>query len=313
MYDKGYKTEEIFEGPRLDHGFIDTAELEQAERRKSIHVSDLIQIIMDVPGVLAINSIQIANIPLDNTQNILSKSVKWCLELAFDKNYIPRLSINRSAVTFFKDQLPFSANEAEVDTLLEELIDSQRPQKLYNTPLDIPVPEGTYKNIENYVSVQSEFPLVYGTGETGLPTTATELRQAQAKQLKGFLMFFDQLLADYLAQLANVKDLFSMNGERDANGNFVINKTYFSESLIPYVPDVLPLLVNAADYPDNLQAITEDNELFDSRRNRFLDHLMARFSEQFTDYAMLVYRLDGAKAPEDLLVDKLRFLDDYQQ
>lgn len=311
MYDKGYKTEEIFEGPRLDHGFIDTPDLEKADRKKSIHVSDLIQIIMNVPGVLAINSIQIANIPLDNVDNIPSVSVKWCLELAFEKNYIPRLAIDRTSITFFKDQLPYVANEAEVDFILEDFIKEQRPQKLHDIPLDLPVPQGTYKDIEDYVSVQDEFPLVYGTGAAGLSNSVSELRKAQAKQLKGFLMFFDQLLADYLSQLANIRTLFSMNGERDANGNFVIDKTYFSQSLIPYVPDVLPLLVNPSTYPDNLQNITEDDALFDERRNRFLDHLMARFSEQFTDYTMLVYRLEGPKAPDELLEDKLRFLDEY--
>lgn len=311
MYEKGYRTEEIFEGPALEHGFIDPAELEQADRRETIRVSDLIQIMMDVPGVDAVENVQIANIPLDNEDEIPSVAVRWCLDLAFDKNYVPRLATERSSVTFFKEQLPYSANEAEVDELLEQLISDERSQKLYNTELDIPVPEGTYKDIDNYVSVQDEFPLVYGVGEEGLPSTSSDLRQAQAKQLKGFLLFFDQLLADYLSQLSNVRNLFSMNGERDANGDFVIDKTYFSQSLIPYVPDVLPLLVDEPNYPENLQAITEDDQLFDSRRNRFLDHLMARFSEQFTDYALLVYQIDGKKAPDQLLEDKLRFLDEY--
>ncbi len=313
MYEKGYKTEEIFEGPPLEHGFIDHNELVNADRRETIHVSDLIQIIMDIPGVEAVRKMQIANVPLDNTENIPSVSVKWCLKLAFDKNYVPRLSTERSSITFLKEQLPYVADEAEVDILLKELEANERPQKLHDIELDIPVPEGTFRDISDYQSIQEEFPLVYGVGTEGLPSNSSDLLKAQTKQLKGFLTFFDQLLADYLSQLAHVGELFSMNGERDSNGDFIIDKSYFTQNLIGIVPDIEPLLIDQANYPQNLQDIAEDKALFDQRRNKFLDHLMARFGEQFTDYALLVYKLDGKKAPQELLEDKLKFLDRYPE
>ncbi|MFL5764161.1 MAG: hypothetical protein ACJ77K_09485 [Bacteroidia bacterium] len=314
MYEKGKRTEEIFEGPPLNHGFINDDELLSAERRKMIHVSDLIQIIMDVPGVLAVKSIQIANIPEDNDDNIPSVSVKWCLDLAFEFNYVPRLSTELSKITFFKELLPYKANEDEVDKLLQEMEDAARPQKLEgNVELDLPVPEGEFKAIEEYVSTQDEFPLVYGTGPEGLPETSSTLRKAQQKQLKGFLMFFDQLLADYLSQLAHVKDLFSMNEERDAYGNFIIDKSYFTQSLVPSVTDAESLLTDTTFYAENVQEMTEDLSLFELRRNKFLDHLMARFSEQFTDYALVEYKLTGKKAPKELLEDKLEFLNAYPE
>ncbi|MGZ4037137.1 MAG: hypothetical protein ACXVPQ_04865, partial [Bacteroidia bacterium] len=313
MYAKGKRTEEIFEGPPLIHGFIDDDELEKANRRKVIHVSDLIHIIMEIPGVIAVKSIQIANVPEDNTDNIPSVSVRWCLDLAFDFNYVPRLSTDLSKITFYKDLLPYKANEDEVDALLKEMQEAARPQKIENAVLDLPVPQGEFKNIEQYVSTQDEFPLTYGIGPDGLPDSSTDLRKAQAKQLKAYLMFFDQLLADYLSQLAHVKDLFSMNEEQDAYGKFVIDKSYFTQSLIPSVTDVNDLLVNAALYPKHVQDITEDEALFEERRNRFLDHLMARFSEQFSDYAMIVYKLTGKKAPKELLEDKLELLNAYPE
>jgi hypothetical protein len=313
MYEKGKRTEEIFEGPPLRHGFIDVDELAKADRRKVIHVSDLINIIMDVPGVIAVKSIQIGNVPLDNDDNIPSLSVRWCLDLAFEFNYVPRLSTELSKITFFKDLLPFKANDVEVDELIKEMEEAARPQKIENPILDLPVPQGEFKNIEEYVSTQDEFPLVYGIGPEGLADSSTDLRKAQAKQLKGFLMFFDQLLADYLSQLAHVKDLFSMNGERDAFGNFIIDKSYFTQSLIPSVTDANSLLVNPVLYPKHVQDITENEELFEKRRNEFLDHLMARFSEQFTDYAMVVYKLTGKKAPKELLIDKLEVLNAYPE
>jgi hypothetical protein len=314
MYDKGKTTDEIFEGPRLDHGFIDDEELTRAQRKKVIHVSDLISIIMDVPGVIAVKSIQVANMPLDNDDNIKSHAVKWCLDLAVDHNYIPLLSTERSTLTFFKDQLPYRANDVKAQALLDALEAADRPQKQGFPSQDIPLAPGEYKDIENYYSIQEEFPIVYGVGSPGLPATATVERHAQAKQLKAFLLFYDQLLADYLSQLFHVKDLFSMNENKGLDGNPIINKTYFTQSLMNTIPDGLPLYVNESNpalHAKNLQAFAEDQATFDDRRNRFLDHLMARFAESFNDYAMIVYKIDGPKAPEDLIQDKLEFLNNY--
>jgi hypothetical protein len=311
MYEKGLTTDQIFEGPLLQHGFIDDADLVKAERRKTIHVSDLINIIMDIPGVVAIKNIQIAGIPLDNDDNLPTDAVKWCLEIPLEKNYVPRLTVDRSKLLFFKDQLPYKANSVKSQEILDELEATDRPQKITNPDYDIHLSPGEYKDIQNYYSIQEEFPVVYGVGSPGLPATASVERRAQAKQLKGYLLFFDQLLANYLSQLFHVKDLFSMNEEKGPDGNPVINSTYFSQSLVNIVPDALPLYFDPVNNPEDLQAITEDIETYNERRNRFLDHLMARFSESFADYAMVVYKIDGPKAPEELIEDKLEFLNNY--
>lgn len=314
--------DEIFEGPPLEHGFIDDNELEEADRKKYIRVSDLIQIIMKVPGVVAVRYIQIANLPQDNEdKSVESMSVKWCLKLAFDQNYVPRLSILDSKITFYKDQLPFKALQSKVDELIDVLEAQERSPKLFDPTLDFEVPRGQFKDPEDYTSIQNDFPLTYGIGEEGLPggSRASALRKAQAKQLKGFLMFFDQLLANFFSQLAHVKDLFSMNAEKDTTGNYMIGRTYYTQTLFKdstddIVPDVDELYVDKDGHLAALNEIAEDEELFGIRRNKFLDHLMARFSEQFTDYALLTYKLSGDKrAPEELIEDKLSFLNAYPE
>jgi hypothetical protein len=313
MFDKGKRSEDIFEGPKLSHGFIDDDELENAERRDSVHVSDLINIIMDIPGVLAVKNLQVANIPSDKSDKIREVVVKWCLQLAVDKGYVPRLTTERSSFTFYKNQLPYKAEVSKVESLLAQLKSSDRQQKIHSADLtlDIAVPEGEYKAAGDYTSIQDEFPLVYGIGYEGLPTTATDLRKAQAKQLKGFLMFFDQLLVNYLSQLENVRELFAMNAEKDQTGEYIINRSYFTKNLINIVPDAAALYVDQFYHQEQLDLAAERKELFESRRNKFLDHLMARFSEQFTDYVMLSYTLTGAKTPEELIEDKLAFLNAY--
>ncbi len=310
--------DQIFEGPALGHGFIDNNELEKADRKKFIHVSDLIQIIMDVEGVISVKTIQIANIPQDNEDGAIeSKSVKWCMRLAFEKNYVPRLSLLNSKITYYKDQLPFRASATKVEALIAELEKGERSPKLFNPVLDFEVPKGTYRELESYESIQNEFPLTYGIGEEGIPNLGNNIavnnrRKAGARQLKGFLMHFDQLLANYFSQLAHVKDLFSMNAEKDKFGNYIIGRTYYTQPLFDIVPDADSLYTDKNGHAVSLNLIAENEEDFFIRKNKFLDHLIARFAEQFTDYALLTFKISGElKASEELVEDKLAFLNAY--
>lgn len=317
MYERGYTTDQIFEGPLLTSGFIDTAELDKAERRRVLRASDLINIIMDVPGVIAVRNLQMANIPLDNDDNIPQQIVRWCLDLAFDQYYVPRLSTASSQFTFYKDKLPYRANLSEVQQQLDLLNTSDRPRRLWNTQLDLPVPQGTWKDAGNYATIQNEFPRVYGIGEAGLPGNASDLRKLQAKQLKEYLLFFDQLLANYLAQVANLWQFFSTDNSRTASGDFTINKTLYSQSLINLVPGAAELYFDGVSSPAqhaaDLQRYTESRTSFEERRNRIADHLMARFAESFNDYALLMYRIDGSRSADELIEDKFDFLNAYPQ
>lgn len=344
MLEKDKTTEEIFEGPRLDHGFIDTDELENSSRRTSIHVSDIISIIMDIEGVIAVKEIEIANIPLGDS-TITSKSALWCLELAWDKNFVPRLTMERSKIVFIKKGIPFVADQDEVEELLEAKKAAARAQNSVIPELDLPIPNGTHYNLDDYTSIQIDFPINYGIGEIGLSDSVSDLRKAQANQLKGFLLFFDQFLANYCSQLSHVKELFSMNSD--------IDQTYFHQSLFD-IPNVANLYKDFIEYAglgtdpadddktafkaswqafmakdddpivdcdsvtdgshkQSLRCIVEDEDTFLERRSAFLDHLMARFCEQFTDYAMLAYKLDGKKITEELIEDKLAFLQEYPE
>jgi hypothetical protein len=317
LMDKGIPTEKIFEGPLLNHGFIDEEELMKSERREFIYVSDLVQIIMNIDGVVAVKEIEIANIPQGNEEGIPSKSMKWCLELAHEHNYVPRLSIADSKITFIKDQLPYQASIRAVEERMKELADEAESQKIQNPKLDIVVPEGRYLNLDQYRSIQNEFPVAYGIGPEGISSAAEPEEVARAKQLKGYLAFFDQLLANYMSQLEHVRELFSMNAEKDEDDQYKIGRTYFTQALTDIIPEGEEIFINGSDYETVLNEIAESPELFIERRNKFLDHLMARFAEQFTDYATLTYRLtnpdQNQNGKERLIRDKLTFLNDYPE
>ena len=219
LAEKGRQTEEIFEGPALKHGFIDDNELKTSEPKKMIMVSDLIQIIMNVEGVRAVKKITLAS---RYKHLILNSSVEWCLKVK--DGLIPRFERERSEFILYKENLPYYPINNEVEEYLEEFYNLERKQKLSKDELyDFPVPKGKDLAVEKYYSIQDDFPLTYGIGKKGIPGLVTEKRKAQAKQLKAYLLFFDQLLANYLSQLYHVKTLFSYSTQ--------VDKTYFYKIL----------------------------------------------------------------------------------
>ncbi|MEL6589832.1 MAG: hypothetical protein AAFQ68_07130, partial [Bacteroidota bacterium] len=64
-----------------------------------------------------------------------------------------------------------------------------------------------------------------------------------------------------------------------------------------------------------LQVLMENPSHYQRRRHQFLDHLLARFAEQFTDYSLQMYAMFGQTASTDqaLLEVKSSFLSRYDQ
>jgi hypothetical protein len=103
MVDKQIPAEDIFEGPKLEHGFIDTTELMKTQLRSEIRVSDIINLIMDVEGVVSVKNVLISE--YDKWGQPKLPNQKWCLHLL--PYHKPVLKVNFSKVLFFKDSLPF--------------------------------------------------------------------------------------------------------------------------------------------------------------------------------------------------------------
>ncbi|MEL6660130.1 MAG: hypothetical protein AAFR36_26940 [Bacteroidota bacterium] len=357
---------------------------------------------------------------------------EWRLQLT--KNHRPIFAPQHSNFNFFKGilQLPVDKT-ASVQQFTQRLSDFSKA-KLEAGELDLAIPEGKHRSdLDDYVSIQHEFPLVYGIGTGGLPENAGEIRKVQALQLKGYLTFFDQLLADYLSQLAHLRDLFSWSVDGENERDASLQRSYYQNSVdsIPKVEklirffqqessnasqqegevlalssiefdnqverdvaiqqlqhdfdafaDQLELLVkkeeqeekyyfvfrnqrgsqierleskkrygsakeaelagemliflgtlntsyedrnlpqekiytfnfvyHPIDYLDYLRRITEQPSTYLQRRERFLNHLLARFGESFSEYVLLMFALnEGKKDLEEIVEDKARFLSQY--
>jgi hypothetical protein len=328
LLDKGKSTDEIFAGrpsateknqengialPVYEsHGFIDTDELAALTQPTVIYTSDLYQEILKIPGVAAVRRLSIANY----INGLAQSQSSWHLQLT--KGYSPVLGIEHAKITLFKGLLPISPEANEVKRRYYEQQSAHIKVIRKDNELNLSVPQGSYYDLADHYSIQHDFPLTYGISADGLPQTATKLRKAQALQLKGYLVFFDQLLANYLAQLAHVRDLFSWEiDEADEPQNDYMTlpqgkwHTYFNQEFD--FPDKSAILSDDRQY---LKSIQEEPETYSDRRNRFLDHLLGRFAESFADYVLLNYRTiegnrDKVKDEIKIIHDKAQFLQDY--
>jgi uncharacterized protein YegP (UPF0339 family) len=439
LLDKGRSMEEIFEGRPFDpengvvqqNGFIDTQELEALQRHRTIYASDLYRLIMSVPGVAGITRLVMFSAANGgNPDTAFDKGEEWSLTL--QEHHRPVLDPEQSTVIFFKNRLPFTVDPKKIKGRYIKNISDYNKSARKAAELDTIVPEGRQMDLAEYRSVQYEFPRVYNIGKHTVPPDASAERKAQALQLQGYLLFYDRLLADYFAQLSNIRQLFALSPASDNDPRH----TYYTADLagIPQLPDLLrgyqsapgsggapyqgmPLayvpdeqdpslpryysslyirdeairrilnacantivkpvaaqdeegnwsfylesneeiilrglqqfgaerdamraardvlflaglpssysrsnnrdeeqysfevVYNDSGYTEMITALYETDEAYYKRKEKFLDHLLARFSEDFTDYVLMMYALNGKRNdPAVNIRDKSNFLSAY--
>ncbi|NJB86797.1 hypothetical protein GGR26_002574 [Lewinella marina] len=407
----------------LSHGFVDTEQLEQLHRPTVLRASDLYRVIMNVAGVRAIRELKLASF-LDARET--PTGADWVLPLTPDHR--PLFAPERGKYTIHKGPLLVPFDAAAVINRFRQRLGDYRKTTYAHAELDVAIPYGKHRgDLIDYYSIQHELPVTYGVGEGDLSAEAPAARKAQVLQLRGFLTFFDQFLANYCAQLFHTRSIYSwlpgtnktlfaqpvagapggadllrfppnttprtgatpalvrslvyydhplnrdqavaslvntfqamsldtlrsrlrveeaadgtfhfalddalgrplLRGEEDyqleasaleAGERVVLQLIYQGGLAENYRSDNYPadhrytftILDGTTDYGRILDGITERPHEFARNRNLVLDHLLARFNEQFTDYVLLMYALNReAPDPNRIIGDKEAFLADY--
>lgn len=257
---KGTPLDIVYEGPMLKNGFLADAELDRLATRDYLRVSDLIQILMDIPGIIAVKDIYFG----DKKDKLNS----WLQPITADTFTVlgndSEIYLDKSSSrTLFK----VSDLTHSVQTNASIVSDSR-----YQNTAQV-----KKRDIGSYHSIRHHLPAIYGQNEENVLSMTIP-----AKQLRGYLIFFEQLLADTFAQLAQAGQLFDFNNS--------VETTYAVQPLS-----------NVADFMITPYTGIKDND--DDRFNRLLDHLMARFGENFAEYSLLKY--DKA---HELIADKRAFI-----
>ena len=288
--------EDLYRGPLLAHGILREEDL--PKRRLLLQVSDLINILADIEGIKAIKSFSADSLP---EGVLLRGGNQWCIKLNPEANYTPRLTPHRSTVTFYRDDYPLNLPLKSTLIRYDEmrLTDKKWDNSTSSLPTSTP-PPGKRREISEYYSIQNDFTANYGIGPEGLPSRVSSERQLQAKQLKAYLLFFEQILANYQSQLANFSQLFSVEASEQ--------ETYFSQLL-----ETIPGIADLYDKEEVTPVLQENEATFSHRRNRFLNHLLARLGLQISDYAMLTSDPDGDKNSSEKIQAKLNLLKNYPE
>lgn len=321
--EEGRSPDEIFNGPYIDYdmtchgepvftkpGFIKNEDLDNSELRRVLYVSDLMNILMDIDGIISVKNVLLRKFDVNGVP--VDAQDKWCLTIS--PNHQPVLDLERSKTLFFKNGIPYRAQTTEFQETLDHLRALDRKAAYVEPHQELELPKGRYRDLHQCFPIQHDFPNTYGIGEVGLPAKADDLRISQARQLKAYLTFYDQVLADYLAQLANIRQLFSLDKD--------LGRTYFSKFMTNIAGTrkafESEFYVNSSSLQGYLEGaapnpLIENEELFFTRRNNMLDHLTARFSEQFTDYVLMMFNVEGdrIKVGKELIDDKIDFLQAY--
>lgn len=287
LLQKGVPVEKIFLGPALTHGILLDDDL--PSHRQAIYVSDIIHLIMDCPGVKAVKRFEMANY-LGGT--VHTEGNRWCVPLSPDRQYLPRLSPRKCNIVFYKDGFPFTLPMEPVMTKYEKRIATHRKWAPgHDNANALPYPASRARSLSNYFTLQNDFPRNYGIGEEGLSLQASPLRKAQANQLKGYLVIFEQLMANFLSQLSHGKKLLRIGDDGE--------QTLFYQLL-----DDIPNIGGIYDPTVIASQMAEKTEERYRRKNDFLNHLLARLGMNVEEYLLLTTGTKGDKHARSKLKDK---------
>ncbi|QJD96210.1 hypothetical protein HH214_10195 [Mucilaginibacter robiniae] len=312
LLDLGYSYEEIHSGPRLHHGLIPDRELRP--RKNEIDPIELTQLLSRIEGVVQVKEVALS---ADGTQ-YTSKPLK------LEKDCFPFLDEGSGALLkLFTNKYQVHIKQAVFQNLLVKLHASQDRtfvSSFYNAHNERVI--GRHQSTSQYYSIQHNFPHIYGIGREGLPIKErTAARIGQVKQLKAYLVLFEQLLSNYLYNLSHIEDYFCCSLPRRDDTSSYYQPPYD----IPELGDILKSFYDGtghkADqdwenfvndkengYQRSLGKIADNNTQYQRKKHKQFDHLLARFNTVLIDYPVKLYReVYNAEHLEDRFSDTLKW------
>ncbi len=297
---EGLSINEIFNGPRLSNGFIKEESLH--DPLKTIHISDIIKAISKIAGIVNINHFCITyEDPVTKQQKRIQESYtlpeNMTARIAFPITN-KQLIFENAGVSFQPDLL---ATKKQLSFI--QALDASKFKAASNSQNTLEIPAGNLQDITTYYPIRKQLPEIYGIGDRGISGSASPLRQAQTKQLKAYLLPFDQLIINFLAQLSNIYSLYDIQENNHAS--------YFTNS-VPDIEEITELIepIGARYTIEELRNYWEEvtnglNQFFDNRAperlNKIADELLSRYHEAFQTYSLRkIYDTSyGGILPED--------------
>ena len=299
MMAQGLSPEELFTGPLCRHGYID--EDESSHQRRFVTILDLIGIAGDIAGVYYVQNLYVRHQNGDKVESIIHNPAS---------GNVPRLYIPKGddeiGIRLFKNQ---REHRVAVGEFRAELARRNAEHRSWRDRIEdlsglLPPPQGTFRNFRNYYSIQNQFPGIYGINTAGIPDSKPDARKAEARQLKAYLLFFEQIMANFQANIQAIPDLFSLDEG--------LKTSYFHQLLDnKKVADVESIYQGKLpEIEARIARTVKDHDPFYDRRNRVLDYLLALYGEKFSQNSLRLfnYYFSEEEVPGELISNKLILL-----
>ncbi len=294
------RVEKIYDGPLLKRGIIPDSELQSIV--STVDIFKIIGAISTVNGVLSVQKLEVNN-------HIKSENE---FSFTLNENCFPILNPEQ-----FVDSVKLFAGEYKLtvskNVFLELLTKSNslkffdRKKSRHYESTD-KIDGGEFKDLSNYISIQEHFPHIYGLGKYGVYANESVERKARVKQLRAYIFFFEQVFANYLAQLQNLNNFFSTDLENEGAHSFYYKPLYdirganeiISGTTDEYKWDKF-IRDDKNEYITCIKNEQETIPEYRQRKHKVFEHLYSRFNDSFINYPVNAFinvygELKGNKA-----------------
>ena len=251
-------TDLVFDGPMPHHGFADRDQLAGAHRRRRLHLSDVIRVLVDVPGVATAHDV-----------SFVGNDERWTLMVSEEKVANFGLAGSDLRLDGVDTGTQAVLRERVAAAFAEQRAGMTSAARCDGDACELPRPRGRSREVGAYRPLQLELPTAYGVGPGTLPSSASPSRRADSTRLRAYLAFFDHILATFHGELAALPNTLSASRS---------GPVAFPPAAD--VPEYLPSASAPSVAPKRREpAMAEADAL--KWRNALLNHLLARHAEAF--------------------------------
>lgn len=285
MLQKGKSVSDIFNGSFPKKGYVDINEMEDFDSINTLYISDIINIIMQIEGVVAVRKLRFT-VSSEDFKYVNIDNHKISFKEGFTDKKVFRFyeggGTNENKlnnIEFLLNDFHFTVKPTEIEQKRKK-----QPEFIYQFEKE----NSLNRKLDKFYSIQNDFPAIYKVGQEGVSDFDSDLRKAQRMQMKAYLLFFDQLFADFLIRINHAKHILSWEKAENLETWEQKQKNYLHKILNDTDVGNLNDLVKStytSYFKENI--FDADKEL--EHKNKALNHLLARFNEDFVSYSILQY------------------------
>lgn len=288
--------DQLFDGPLTNYGFFMDDDL--PEHQSEFLVSTLFSVINSIESVDHVQQLSMVR----GEDKFFDKIELAGADMAFDLHFPRRIEEVKVVLTTNGRVLPITIDQliARYDELNYKYHTSR--STLQDQSLLYEAIKGDSRSFAQYFSIQDQFPVSYGINKLGVPVSASTDVRARARQLKAYLLIFEQLLANFLANLDSIKTLFSL--QTDPPNSYAVQT--LDDQQIGDLNAVYPF-----DAGKLIRRIVAGFDNYNERKSRLLDFLLALYGERFSQNSLrhFNYYYSDDEVEQVIVANKVAYLE----